>query len=149
GERVWSWRSTTTPPNTPPLSVFSLRGADGKVLRQYTKSASGYTWEDYVYREGQLLAAAFTYPAAPTSNTVDQFDLDHRGSVRRVTDKNGAYLGYHEYWPYGEELVAHEDGEAIKFTGHQRDLGDLASFKDDVDYMHARYFRPLVGRFLS
>jgi RHS repeat-associated protein len=37
----------------------------------------------------------------------------------------------------------------MKFTGHERDLGVLGSNVDDLDYMHARYYRPLVGRFLS
>jgi len=37
----------------------------------------------------------------------------------------------------------------MKFTGHERDLGVLGSNVDDLDYMHARYYRPLVGQFLS
>jgi len=37
----------------------------------------------------------------------------------------------------------------MKFAGQERDLGNLTSTADDIDYMHARYFRPLFGRFLS
>ena len=37
----------------------------------------------------------------------------------------------------------------MAFTGHERDLGVLGSVADDVDYMHARYYRPLLARFLS
>jgi RHS repeat-associated protein len=37
----------------------------------------------------------------------------------------------------------------MKFTGQERDLGVIGSNVDDLDYMHARYYRPLVGRFLS
>lgn len=37
----------------------------------------------------------------------------------------------------------------MKFTGHERDLGNAASAADDLDYMHARHTSPLTGRFLS
>jgi RHS repeat-associated protein len=37
----------------------------------------------------------------------------------------------------------------MKFTGHERDLGVLTSNADDLDYMHARFCSPLLGRFLS
>jgi len=37
----------------------------------------------------------------------------------------------------------------MRFTMHERDLGDLASLTDDLDYMHARYYGPMTGRFLS
>jgi len=37
----------------------------------------------------------------------------------------------------------------MKFTGHERDLGVLTSGADDLDYMHARFYNPQVGRFLS
>jgi RHS repeat-associated protein len=37
----------------------------------------------------------------------------------------------------------------MKFTGHERDLGNLAGTGDDLDSMHARHYSPLTGRFLS
>jgi RHS repeat-associated protein len=37
----------------------------------------------------------------------------------------------------------------MKFTGHERDLGNPSSAADDLDYMHARFYNPQVGRFLS
>jgi RHS repeat-associated protein len=36
----------------------------------------------------------------------------------------------------------------MKFTGHERDLNRPGQV-DDLDYMHARYCSPLLGRFLS
>ncbi len=36
----------------------------------------------------------------------------------------------------------------MKFTGHERDLGNLGSAADDVDYMHARFYQGQLGRFL-
>ena len=35
----------------------------------------------------------------------------------------------------------------MKFTGHERDLGNLGLAADDVDYMHARFYEPQLARF--
>jgi RHS repeat-associated protein len=54
------------------------------------------------------------------------------------------------YYPFGEEATAfNQDTERMKFTGHERDLASLAGAGDDLDYMHARFCSPMVGRFLS
>jgi len=37
----------------------------------------------------------------------------------------------------------------MKFTGHERDLADPSGTGDDLDYMHARFCSPLLGRFLT
>jgi RHS repeat-associated protein len=83
----------------------------------------------------------------------------------------------HRYLPFGEEIepeptatifqddfessdISRWDGvvgtkrlkngpiEVIKFTGHERDLRSPEA-NDDLDYMHARYYNPYLGRFLS
>ncbi len=104
------------------------------------------TWSvqrDYVYRDGALLAAK-------TPTTTEHFSLDHLGTPRLVTNSSGALLAFHAYYPFGAEATAfNQDAERMKFTGHERDLGNLASAADDVDYMHARFRSPLTGRFLS
>jgi RHS repeat-associated protein len=137
GERVWSWRTSPTR-----VDNYTFRGLDSKVLSAFTKTGSAYTWEDYVYG-GQLLAAKYS-----DGKTV-HFDLDHLGSVRQETDASGAVIKYRDFWPYGEEATPPSGTERMKFTGHERDLGDPSSTADDMDYMHARYYKPLLGRFLS
>lgn len=37
----------------------------------------------------------------------------------------------------------------MKFTGHERDLASTAGAGDDLDYMHARHYSPVVERFTS
>lgn len=37
----------------------------------------------------------------------------------------------------------------MKVTGHERDLGVSWSPADDVDYHHARYYSPQIGRYLA
>jgi RHS repeat-associated protein len=138
GERVWSWR--TSPSR---IDTYSLRGQNDELLSFFTKSGSAYTWEDYVYREGQLLAAQLS------DGTIRHLDVDHLGSVRFESDGGGHQLYYRDLWPYGDEATPPASGERMRFAGHERDLGSLTSTADDIDYMHARYYRPGFGRFLS
>jgi RHS repeat-associated protein len=141
GERVWSFQTTPTPRK----DVYALRGPDAQVLTEFTKVGSVYTWEDYAYREGQLLGAKLS------NGEKWHFDVDHLGSLRLETDSAGnpATARYHVFWPYGEEATTPSGAEPMKFTGHERDYADNANTGDDLDYMHSRYFGPLVGRFLS
>jgi RHS repeat-associated protein len=80
------------------------------------------------------------------------------GGVHLPVDVNGYFVeggvtvvARHTYLPYGEEATATtQDGERLKFTAHERDLlGTVSSPADDLDYMHARHFSPITGRFLS
>ncbi len=141
GERVWSWRTTGTRVDT-----FALRGAGSEILTDFTKTGNSYSWEDYVYREGNLLGSV------RSDGLTVHFDVDHLGSVRLETYGDGSTKVYREYWPYGDIAVSSAplsgDIEQMKFTGHERDLGDPNSTEDDIDYMHARYYRPLLARFL-
>jgi RHS repeat-associated protein len=123
-----------------PVRRSAPPGRDGRSA--FTKTGSTYTWEDYLYG-GQLLAARFS------NGSIVHFDLDHLGSVRQETDASGAVIKYRDFWPYGEEATPPSGTERMKFTGHERDLGDPSSTADDMDYMHARYYKPLFARFLS
>jgi RHS repeat-associated protein len=93
----------------------------------------------YVYRDGALLADA-------NDGTSRHYHLDHLGSVRQITDEDGFVAEGHDYLPYGTEVPGSSAG--LRFTGHERD-GHLAGSGDDLDYMHARYCSPGLGRFLS
>jgi RHS repeat-associated protein len=57
------------------------------------------------------------------------------------------------YFPFGEEATSPvQDSERMKFTGHERDLASQAGANpagDDLDYMHARHYSPLTGRFVT
>jgi RHS repeat-associated protein len=132
-ERLWAYGMSG-------VGFWTLRDLNGKVLRRYS---DGWTQEDYVYREGLLLAGALS------TGEQRHFDVDHLGSVRLVTDGFGNQLGFHRYYPFGKEHTALQEGERMKFAGHERDLANLAGDGDDLDYMHARHYNPLTGRFLS
>jgi len=135
-ERAWSYKTDNT-------SLWTLRGPGAKVLREYANNGAWSVAEDYVYRDGLLLAAE-------TPQGTRQLHLDHLGTPRLVSDNLGQQKAYHVYYPFGEEATAfNQDTIREKLTGHERDLGNLAGAGDDLDYMHARFFNPLTGRFLS
>lgn len=72
---------------------------------------------------------------------------DHAGKVQ---SGDAVLASYHAYFPFGEEIPsAAQHADQMKFTGHERDLANLDNVGDDLDYMHARLYSPLVGRFLS
>ncbi len=135
-ERLWSF--------SPNLSRWAIRDLGGKVLREYLSDTRGWTLgSDYIYRDGILLAAE-------TQTGRRHFHLDHLGTPRLITRASGDRASYHVYYPFGEEATAfNQDTERMKFTGHERDLGNPSGAGDDLDYMHARHESPVTGRFLS
>jgi RHS repeat-associated protein len=55
----------------------------------------------------------------------------------------------HTYWPFGREAAGSEvDFEPMRYTGHERDFAGTGNV-NDLDYMHARYYTPVAGRFIS
>lgn len=76
---------------------------------------------------------------------------DHLGTPRFYTNASGVKVGAHVYDPFGLELTSPvQNTSKMKLTGHERDAWQSASGQgDDLDYMHARFFNPTVGRFLS
>jgi RHS repeat-associated protein len=130
---------------------FTLRDPAHNVIREVTATQSGSTWtwtwnRDHVYRGSHILATV-------TSNDTQHFHLDHLGTPRIVTNASGQIIGSHTYYPFGTELApttaTESPVELHKFTGHERDaLGGFA-VAHTLDYMHARYYSGMLGRFLS
>jgi RHS repeat-associated protein len=159
-ERIWFVNAAGGPPpgdGKTGLTAWEglfLRDLDGKLLRQYSKETStpftppdsAYTApftvsRDYLHRNGQL--AAIREPGG----VIRHQHLDHLGTPRAISAGNGALVSTHKYSPYGKELGG-SSGNALQFTGHERDSHG-AGEDDNLDYMHARFYSPYVGRFLS
>jgi len=73
---------------------------------------------------------------------------DHIGSPRVVFDDHGNLVDHFVFEPFGEIRENNLDPPATThlFTGHERDVGEMAS---GLDYMHARYYSPFLARFVS
>ncbi|MFL6192609.1 MAG: RHS repeat-associated core domain-containing protein, partial [Thermoanaerobaculia bacterium] len=136
-ERLWSYDLLRN------VSHWVIRDLGGKVLRDYQDNGRWTLSTDYLYRDGLLLAAE-------TQTGQRHFHLDHLGTPRLITRGSGYQTAYHVYYPFGEEATAiAQDAERMKFTGHERDLASPAGPGDDLDYMHARFYSPITGSFLS
>ncbi len=154
------------------LSRWSIRDLEGRVLREYQQDSyvspgiMSWLWaQDYVYGENALVGGEsqkFEYTATSgkfTFGGVRHYHLDHLGSVRMATDDEGRSVSEHDYAPFGmtlsktyqEETYPGRHIDAMRFAGHQRDfLGWMnVDNSEYLDYMHARYYDPNLGRFLS
>ncbi|HPR65412.1 MAG TPA: RHS repeat-associated core domain-containing protein [Thermoanaerobaculia bacterium] len=150
-----------------------LRDEMGNVLSEYRANAcpasptitSGlgpvFDWrQDYYYFDGKLGASEsldLGYPGMECEPNGSASDIyfyhsDHLGSPRIVSrltnptpaNEYGFVKSFHVYWPYGEEITNQvQDQFTHRYTGHERD------FATNLDYMHARYYSPLLGRLLS
>ncbi|MCP4547340.1 MAG: RHS repeat-associated core domain-containing protein, partial [bacterium] len=127
--------------------TWTLRGLAGDVLRVYSRpDGDEWAWSmDYVHGAIQLLGAV---EAADTGGENKfYFHLDHLGTPRQITSGTRQEEALHSYYPLGQEAtLPTKDAFQLKFTGHERDATGLAG---DLDYMHARYHSPTIGRHLS
>ena len=133
---------------------WTLRDMGNKVLRELTSKdnggtfgKSGWTWKkDYVWRDDMLLASR---QHDGTATTTFHYHLDHLGTPRRITDQKDAIVGFHDYLAFGREKSGKNEIPLadLKYTGHERDLDVTDQYS--LDYMHARFYNPAAGRFLS
>ena len=127
-------------------ATWTMRGFDGKLLRSWTDDATSgtrtVTWkEDEIFRGTQVLASI-------TSAGAKHYALDHLGSPRYVQSPSPLPSGKQDFEPFGGGGVL--EAGVLKFTGHERDASSIGAGNVALpDYMHARYYLPGVGRFLS
>jgi RHS repeat-associated protein len=152
-ERIATFRNAST-------YRMTLRDAQGKVVREYEADAfagpAPWRWvQDYVYADGHAVAAE----REAVYHGKRHLHADHLGSIRMVTDATGDHLTEHKYYPFGAEQTSpvqetvefgFDRPDPARFTGHERDYRWLnADHVDYLDYMHARFYKPAAGRFLS
>jgi len=82
--------------------------------------------------------------ATTQAETVTYFATDHLGSPVAAMDSSGSVIWRESYSPYGEKLEGPSGADNdTGYTGHQSDAAT------DLTYMQARYYDPVVGRFLA
>ncbi|BCW94310.1 MAG: hypothetical protein KatS3mg007_2204 [Thermoanaerobaculum sp.] len=123
--------------STEPGIHYTLRGLGSEILREVHELNGVWSWrKDYVF-------AGKDHIATITPTGLTHVHKDHLGSTRVVTSSTGAKVSEHRYWPFGEEMTVSSSPERMRFAGHERDANT------SLDYMHARYYAPWGGRFLS
>jgi RHS repeat-associated protein len=106
----------------------------------------------FIYDAMGQLAAEYTTGQFAHSGT-RYLTVDHLGSIRAVTSQEKTVLARRDYLPFGEEIPpplggrtsvwAADAGLLQKFTGKERDA------ETGLDYLGARYFPAVQGRFNS
>ncbi|HEY9133769.1 MAG TPA: RHS repeat-associated core domain-containing protein [Dyella sp.] len=79
---------------------------------------------------------------AHAQEKITYYYTDFQGTVLAETDDQGNIAKEYDYRPYGEQVLG-EPANGPGYTGHVNDADT------DLLYMQARYYDPLVGRFLS
>ncbi len=132
---------------------WTWRDASNKVAREAVEQVGVGVWSearDNVYRNGTLLAA---YTSANAAVADRHYHVDHLGTPRLITDAARHKVAIEAYLPFGDRAPGSElpyvgFKDRMRFTGHERD-GEGSPYRPSLDYMHARYYTPEWGRFLS
>ena len=97
---------------------------------------TGSTVTTHIFAGGQRIASK-------TGSTLYYFHQDHLGSTSLMTNSVGAVLQTTRYTPFGNVYLSSGVFTDIGFTGHRFDMSD------GLIYMKARYYDPMLGRFLT
>jgi len=137
GERVVVRDGTST--------MLTLRGPTGQVASELTYDGTNWRWsKDYVYRDVLLLSSV-----SATTGVVN-YALDHLGSPRLATNRCGEQTNLFITNPFGKDKESYpQAAERMRFTIHERDIGDPTKTSDDIDNMHSRSYLPYLARFTS
>lgn len=121
-------------------TIYSFYSQSGGLLYRFNASDATKTSE-YVRLGNKTVARLKGSGPSYVASFPHQ---DHLGSPVAATDSAGAILWREDFTPYGEKRQnpdGNKDNEG--FTGH---IDDAAS---GLTYMQARYYDPVLGRFLS
>ncbi|MBL4852947.1 MAG: hypothetical protein JKY25_01765 [Robiginitomaculum sp.] len=78
------------------------------------------------------------------NNVPTYLHMDHLGSAQTGSSVNGTVAWREQYTPFGETLTNPlSNADQAGYTGHIKDSAT------GLNYMQARYYDPLIGRFLS
>ncbi|UTW45562.1 RHS repeat-associated core domain-containing protein [bacterium SCSIO 12696] len=116
-------------------TVYNIYDSSERLVHIYEQSDNQTT--DYI-------SGPRGYLARITNNIVTYLHSNQLGSANSGTDALGNVTWRERYTPYGEQLVGNAANDDLEgFTGHIRDKAT------GLNYMQARYYDPVMGRFLS
>lgn len=118
-----------------PKTIYNIYDAGGALVHIFKASENKRT--DYVAGPAGTLARI-------ANGHETYLHPDHLGSAQSGTDKTGKVVWREHYTPFGEQLQNPAANDNLDgFTGHIKDSAT------GLNYMQARYYDPVIGRFLS
>lgn len=122
--------------------------AAGQRVRRTGPSGTTHVYNRYLEREGSTGTKSIwmgdVLVATKTGGTTLYHHRDHLGTVHTITNASGQVVREADFEPYGR--VRRQTGTARSdrgFTNHRHDMDT------GLIYMNARYYDPVLGRFLS
>ena len=116
-------------------TIYNIFDSSGKLVHIYNVTKNEKT--EYVTGPTGTIARV-------TNGTPTYMHPDHLGSAQAGTDHTGAVKWREQYTPFGEQIQNPAANDNLDgFTGHIKDKAT------GLNYMQARYYDPVIGRFLS
>jgi RHS repeat-associated protein len=121
-------------------------GPDGARLRKTTGTGTTlYLGDDFELSGGvwtkYLTAEAKRVGPTPGSSVTTWMHRDHLSSVRLITNAAGAQAERANYLPFGQQFPA--------LTQSKGYIGEKFDPETGLQYLHARYYDPVLGRFMT
>jgi RHS repeat-associated protein len=151
GNLVSSWgRDITWDADRHPVNISGIMfayDAEGMRVRKVNGATdTTYVSDDYEVTGGvvtKYISLGGVQVARRVGSTTYWLHTDHNGSIQAETNDGGNEVQRKTYWPYGSLL---DQG-----TGLPESRGYTAQRQDETGlfYLHARYYDPEIGRFIS
>lgn len=121
-------------------TIYNVYDAAGTLVYVNKLAHAGNSEEkiDYVHAAGMNIARA------NLGISLTYLHSDHLGSLQAATRTGDSAAFRERYTPFGEAIVNTASNDNLAgFTGHIKDKAT------GLNYMQARYYDPVIGRFLS
>ncbi len=135
------------------VETWQVYGLEGELIAEYPVNGTAATpQKEYGYRNGQMLIVG-------GCDLARWIVADHLGTPRMEIDPSGslATMRRHDYLPFGEELLVGMGNSSIRTAGmgyqadcvRQQFIGKERDTETGADYLYARYYMSVHGRFTS
>lgn len=102
------------------MSTYTYDGLGQRVMKVSGGQTTVYAYDAF----GSLAAEYSTQTAASSCVTFTCYlTVDHLGSTRMLTDSSGNTAKLYDYLPFGEELLANQDGRSSLYSSSPDGLG--------------------------
>lgn len=119
--------------------IYNVYDASGTLV--HVDEVTDNRTTDYI---GKIVRVRREGPPNAPIDTPTWLHMDHLGSAQTGSDALGMVSWREQYTPFGTTLTNPlSNNDQAGFTGHIKDSAT------DLNYMQARYYDPLIGRFLS
>ncbi|HEX8221736.1 MAG TPA: PA14 domain-containing protein [Chloroflexia bacterium] len=138
GLRMKKVHATATPYPQIEQYTWDVTGVGGDSVPMLLEDSNA----SYVYGPGGLLLWEIT-----STGQTNRYHTDQLGSVRAITNSQGAVVATYEYDPYGN--VISSTGSIATRSGYFGYAGEYTDRESKLVYLRARYYDPSTQQFIN